>query len=74
METERKEKTKWSVKVFGSDYLKGPILDTDDANLIVFLDLNDQPQAAFARIDETRFIFGSADQPDWEQFKRRFGL
>jgi hypothetical protein len=68
------KKTKWSVKVFGSDFLKGPVLDTDDVKLVVFFDTNDQPQAAFARIDDTKFMFGSAGQEDWEQFKRRFGL
>lgn len=71
---EHKKKTKWSVKVFGSNYLTGPLLDTDDANLIVFLDLNDEPKAAFARIDDTKFIFGSAADSDWCQFKRRYGL
>ena len=62
------------VRVFGDNFLGGPLYEGDSARTIVMYDGAGTPVVILARMADNSWTMGTARDSDWETVRKRFGV
>lgn len=62
------------VQVFSGNILKGPMLESSEAEMVVVRDVSGRPQALLVRLAGDRWGFASPNDPDWAVVLAQHGV
>lgn len=72
--SDKSDKYRGKVTVFGKNVFEAPLLDTNEANTIVIRRASGEPMAFFTRLVDDTWAFANEGDADWQDSKMRFGV
>lgn len=73
-QTDLPEQVPGKIRIFGTNKLKGPIFESDDAGMLVMYDEENVPCMALIRMVGGTWLMGTVADPDWDVVKQRYGI